>query len=252
MRVKQITAFTAAILITFSLRAADLVPPEIQLPGTQPNEVSNFEAPNKCDNCHAGYNDAGTAAAGEGEPQDEPATGWRGAAMGNAGRDPIFWATMAIAEQDFDGAGDLCIRCHSTGGWYGGRSTPTDASGLAASDSDGVDCDTCHSMTNPDNSEHQGVMNSPFVAKCDGDGDGEATETEDKCSTGEGFYGSGMTSMWAGGDKLGPYTEADASARHQAMQSMFHRSVDFCSRVHLTWFPVGISMLMLMGTPLLI
>jgi len=232
MRVKQITAFAAAILITFSLRAADLVPPEIQLPGTQPNEVSNFEAPNKCDNCHAGYNDAGTAAAGEGEPQDEPATGWRGAAMGNAGRDPIFWATMAIAEQDFDGAGDLCIRCHSTGGWYGGRSTPTDASGLAASDSDGVDCDTCHSMTNPDNSEHQGVMNSPFVAKCDGDGDGEATETEDKCSTGEGFYGSGMTSMWAGGDKLGPYTEADASARHQAMQSMFHRSVDFCGTCH--------------------
>ena len=124
--------------------AAITVPTEIQLPGTQPDEVSNFESPNKCDNCHAGYNDANTA----GEPQDEPATGWRGAGMGNAGRDPIFWATMAIAEQDFDGAGDLCIRCHSTGGWYAGRSTPTDGSGLATSDSDGVDCDTCHSMTN--------------------------------------------------------------------------------------------------------
>ena len=227
MHVKQITAFAVATLMTFSLRAADVVPTEIQLPGTQPTEVSNFEAPNKCDNCHAGYNDAGTAAAGEGEPQDEPATGWRGAAMGNAGRDPIFWATMAIAEQDFDGAGDLCIRCHSTGGWYGGRSTPTDASGLAASDSDGVDCDTCHSMTNPDDSEHMGVMNAPFVANCDD----EATSL-DKCSTGEGFYGSGMTSMWAGGDKLGPYTEADASARHQAMQSLYHRGVDFCGSCH--------------------
>jgi hypothetical protein len=227
MRVKQITAFAAATLMTFSLRAADVVPTEIQLPGTQPTEVSNLEAPNKCDNCHAGYNDAGTAAADEGEPQDEPATGWRGAAMGNAGRDPIFWATMAIAEQDFDGAGDLCIRCHSTGGWYGGRSTPTDASGLAASDSDGVDCDTCHSMTNPDDSEHLGVMNAPFIANCDGD-----VNSLDKCSTGEGFYGSGMTSMWAGGDKLGPYTEEDASARHQAMQSWFHRSVDFCGTCH--------------------
>ena len=48
--------------------------------------------------------------------------------MANAGRDPIFWATLAVAEQDFDGSGNLCIRCHSTGGWYGGRSTPTDGS----------------------------------------------------------------------------------------------------------------------------
>ncbi|MCU7800211.1 MAG: hypothetical protein KZQ70_08720 [gamma proteobacterium symbiont of Lucinoma myriamae] len=115
---KALIIFLFISIFSLSVQAADVVPTEIQLPGTQPNEVSNFESPNKCDNCHAGYNDANTAAAGEGHPQDEPATGWRGAAMGNAGRDPIFWATMAIAEQDFDGAGDLCIRCHSTGGWY--------------------------------------------------------------------------------------------------------------------------------------
>ena len=225
MNMLYIRSFTLFFLLLLSgiSTAADVVPPEIQLPGTQPREVSNFESPNKCDNCHSGYNDAGTV----GEPQHEPATGWRGAAMGNAGRDPIFWATMAIAEQDFDGAGDLCIRCHSTGGWYGGRSTPTDASGLATSDSDGVDCDTCHSMTNPDDKEHQGVMNSPFVANCDGD-----LAVLNKCSKDEGFYGSGMTSMWAPSDKLGPYTEEDASARHQAMQSKFHRSVDFCGSCH--------------------
>jgi hypothetical protein len=108
-------------------------------PGTQPNEVQNFESPDKCDNCHGGYDEARAYS-------NEPAYGWRGGAMGNAGRDPIFWATLAIAEQDFDGAGDLCIRCHSTGGWYAGRSTPTDGSGLQASDDDGVDCDTCVMM----------------------------------------------------------------------------------------------------------
>ena len=104
-------------------------------------------------------------------PENEPATGWRGAAMGNAGRDPVFWATLGVAEQDFDGAGDMCIRCHSTGGWYGGRSTPTDGSGLAASDDNGVDCDTCHTMTNPDNSDPilQGIMNPPFIANCSDD-----------------------------------------------------------------------------------
>ena len=206
----------STIFIT-SAHAADVVPPEIQMPGTQPNEVGNFESPDKCDNCHAGYNDLA--------PEHEPATGWRGAAMGNAGRDPIFWATLGVAEQDFDGSGDLCIRCHSAGGWYGGRSTPTDGSGLAASDDNGIDCDTCHAMTNPDNSEHQGVMNSPFIANCDGD-----PAVADKCNTGEGFYGSGMTSLWNGSDKLGPYS--DAAARHQFMQSNYHRSVDFCGTCH--------------------
>lgn len=217
---KIFITFVLISVFSLAVQAADVVPPEIQLPGTQPDEVSNFESPDKCDNCHAGYNDAGTIAAGEGHPQDEPATGWRGAAMGNAGRDPIFWATMAIAEQDFDGAGDLCIRCHSTKGWYGGRSTPTDASGLAASDSDGVDCDTCHSMTNPDDSEHIGVMNFPFIAN-------DSALAPDII---EGYYGNGMTSIWAGSDKLGPYSDADA--RHQFMKSEFHRSVDFCGTCH--------------------
>ena len=189
-----------------SIYAADEVPTDIQQPGTQPNEVGNLESPDKCDNCHGGYNSA-----------VEPAFNWRGSMMANAGRDPIFWATLAIAEQDFDGAGDLCIRCHSTGGWYAGHSTPTDGSGLTVGDADGVDCDTCHKMTNPDNSEHLGMMNPPFLAN---DGGSPAT----------GYYGSGMLSLWAGSDKLGPYNDADA--RHQFMQSEFHRDVDYCGSCH--------------------
>jgi hypothetical protein len=220
-------ALVLFLLLPGSSGAADVVPAEIQLPGTQPMEVANLESPGRCDNCHTGYNDQTTAAAGDGEPQDEPVTGWRGAAMGNAGRDPVFWATMAIAEQDFDGSGDLCLRCHSTGGWYAGRSTPTDGSGLAASDSDGVDCDACHLMTNPDNSEHIGVMNSPFLANCSVD---PAVPDKSCDSISEGFYGSGMLSLWAGGDKLGPYQPT--VARHQYMQSKFHRDVDYCGTCH--------------------
>ena len=215
-------------LTAATAQAADVVPNEVQMPGTQPNEVGNFESPDKCDNCHAGYNDLA--------PENEPATGWRGAAMGNAGRDPVFWATLGVAEQDFDGAGDLCVRCHSTGGWYGGRSTPTDGSGLAASDDNGVDCDTCHSMTNQDNSDPilQGVMNAPFTANCSDD----PIDPLGTCSSStEGYYGSGMLSIWGGGsDKLGPYS--DAAARHQFMQSKFHRSVDFCGSCHDVSNPV--------------
>lgn len=192
--------------------AADVVPSDIDQPGTQPGEIGNLESPDKCDNCHGGYNKA-----------IEPAFNWRGSMMANAGRDPIFWATVAIAEQDFDGSGDLCIRCHSTGGWYAGRSEPTDGSGLAAGDDDGVDCDTCHKMTNPDNSEYLGVMNPPFIAN-----------NEQNPAT--GYYGSGILSLWGGSDKLGPYS--DAEARHQFMQSDFHRSQDFCGSCHDVSNPV--------------
>ena len=122
------TLCTALLFILSSIAvAAETVPTDIQQPGTQPQEVGNLESPDKCDNCHGGYNTS-----------VEPAHNWRGSMMAQAGRDPIFWATLAIAEQDFDGSGDLCIRCHSTGGWLAGRSTPTDGSGLAAGDSDGV------------------------------------------------------------------------------------------------------------------
>ncbi len=186
--------------------AALTVPTDIQQPGTQPTEVGNLETPDKCDNCHGGYN-----------ASVEPSFNWRGSMMANAGRDPIFWATLAVAEQDFDGAGDLCIRCHSTAGWLSGRSTPTDGSGLAQGDSDGVECDFCHKMTNPDNSELLGVQNAPFIANDEG-------------IPPVGYYGSGMYSLWAGNEKLGPYS--DAAARHQFIQSNFHRDVDFCGTCH--------------------
>ena len=46
----------------------------------------------------------------------------------------------------------------------------------------------------------------------------------------EGYYGSGMLSLSAGRDKLGPYD--DAEARHEFQQSAFHRDVDFCGSCH--------------------
>lgn len=199
-----LVVIAVSIAVAGLVRAATVVPNEIQQPGTQPGEVSNLETPDKCDNCHGGYNRA-----------VEPAFNWRGSMMANAGRDPIFWATLAIAEQDFDGSGDLCIRCHSTGGWFAGHSTPTDGSGLTAGDADGVECDSCHKMTNPAGTEHAGVMNAPFIAN-----DG----------AGNGYYGSGILSLSGGNAKLGPYS--DAAAKHQFAQSKFHRDINFCGSCH--------------------
>jgi hypothetical protein len=200
-----------AIGLTGWVVLAEIVPTEVEQPGTQPNEVGSLETPDKCDNCHGGY-----------DQSVEPAFNWRGSMMANAGRDPLFWATVAVAEQDFDGAGDFCIRCHSPAGWTDGRSTPTDGSALMDKDADGVQCDLCHAMTNPDGSEHVGVQNPPFTAYDD--------------ATGEPYYGSGMYVLWSGSDKLGPY--ADPAARHQAMQSSFHREDGFCGTCHDVSNPV--------------
>jgi hypothetical protein len=186
--------------------AATSVPNEIKQPGTQPGEAGNLESPDKCDNCHGGYDHA-----------VEPTFNWQGSMMANASRDPVFWATLAIAEQDFPGSGDLCIRCHSTSGYYAGRSVPTDGSGLQAADATGVECDFCHKMTNTNQLEHPGVMNPPYIAN---DGGTPAI----------GYYGSGMAALSAGSAKLGPYSDADA--RHQWAQSLFHRDIDFCGVCH--------------------
>ena len=56
-------AVTGSLILTVGMlalglaSAAMIVPTEIQQPGTQPGEVSNLETPDKCDNCHGGYNE---------------------------------------------------------------------------------------------------------------------------------------------------------------------------------------------------
>ena len=211
-RTKLLTALLFSLVMTHG-NAADVVPNEVKMPGTQPGEVSSLQTANRCDNCHGGYNKI-----------VEPAHNWNGSMMSHAAGDPMFWATMAIAEQDFDGSGDLCLRCHTASGWLSGRSTPTDGSGLSASsDSDGVECDLCHRMTNPDQSEHIGIQNPPFIAN---DGGTPAV----------GYYGSGQYVIWNENSKLGPY--ADAEARHQSLQSVYYRSSDMCGTCHDVSNPV--------------
>ena len=203
-----------ALLSLFTLAwGAATVPMEVQMPGSQPGEADNLESVDKCDNCHQ-----------DTSPVVNIAHDWRGSMMAHAGRDPIYLATVAIAEQDFDGAGDLCIRCHTMAGWQAGRSTPTDASALTDADvADGIGCDVCHKMTNPDDSEHIGVQNAPFIAN---DGGVPA----------EAYYGNAQLSLSDASAKLGPY--ADAVPRHQWDQSLFHRSVDFCGSCHDVSNPV--------------
>jgi hypothetical protein len=205
-----------ALALTSAAGAATTVPTDVQMPGTQPGETSNIESVSKCDNCHGNF-------ANPAEPREEPWFTWSGGMMAHASRDPVFWATVAIAEQDFDGSGDLCLRCHVAEGWLAGRSTPTDGSGLAEGDADGVQCDVCHRLTNPNGLEHVGDQTPPFLA-------------HDEASPPTGYFGSSMYVIWGSNSKLGPY--ADATARHQFEPSQFHRSSDLCGTCHDVSNPV--------------
>ena len=90
------------------------------LNGTQPNELNTeIFASDTCSACHGFY-----------DPMMEPYEPWVASLMGQAGRDPVFYACLDVANQDVADGGDLCLRCHSPSGWLAGRSTPTDGSGL--------------------------------------------------------------------------------------------------------------------------
>ena len=227
--------------------------PLLRMPGSQPAQGIALEAPNRCLNCHAGYNEA-----------VEPGFNWKGSMMAQAARDPIWFACMTVALQDSlavlgnTNAGDLCIRCHSPAAWLGGRSDPTNASLMTADDFDGLSCDVCHRMYDPFHAD-------TFAGTREGaDWTGywdEATqlsqdmaaltlqEDANELSQLTAFYGgpwtpsatytengSGQYFIAANAAKRASF--ADADARHQMLYSRFHKSKYFCNSCHDVSNPV--------------
>ncbi|WP_020681399.1 fibronectin type III domain-containing protein [Marinobacterium rhizophilum] len=236
--------------------------PLLRMPGTQPDQGVNLENPNRCLNCHAGFNPAG-----------EPGFQWQGSMMAQAARDPIFWASMTVAGQDSiwalgnPNAVDLCERCHLPEGWLAGRSDPPNASLMQQSDFDGVHCDVCHRMWDPFFEEaHSGLRESSDWATYwdeagnTGPGSGTLSQTEADRTYNEDWQLSQTITLFDGmnffnwnGDKkpVNPdYTEnasgqyfispnaqkrasfADADARHQMLYSRYHKSKFFCGTCH--------------------
>lgn len=128
-------------------------------PGTQQQELSNitfpapynvFEFTVTCAGCHGGTIDQQAAHFGV----------QAGTAMASSARDPVFRANQIAvnnilkAVSGADGAGNMCMRCHSPNGWYSGRFDPTlggDAQGktmehsiVLSTDDEGISCESCH------------------------------------------------------------------------------------------------------------
>lgn len=110
-------------------------------PGTQPNTLTQpiYSPSTGCALCHGAFEEDDTKVWKE----------WQGSMMAQSARDPLFYACLAIANQDSLQSGDLCIRCHAPKAWLEGRSTPTDASAFMSTDRDGVSCFFCHRLVDP-------------------------------------------------------------------------------------------------------
>jgi len=111
------------------------------LKGTKPGDLAfpDFTDADTCASCHGG----GIA----GDTSFLPADTWAGTMMANAARDPVFFAALAVANQDKPGVGTYCLRCHSPIGFVQGHATPPDGSAFNDIDKQGIGCDTCHRAT---------------------------------------------------------------------------------------------------------
>ncbi len=166
----------AAVLAAFASAAAADVPGRaiprgtVPNPGTQQQELSNitfpapfnvFEFTVTCAGCHGGTIDQQAAHFGV----------QGGTNMASAARDPIFRANQIAVNNILkavtteDGAGNMCMRCHSPNGWYSGRFDPTlggDPQGktmmhsiVASTDDEGISCESCHRAVG--NVKHQSI-----------------------------------------------------------------------------------------------
>jgi hypothetical protein len=180
---------------------------DFRVPGTHVGDVSPaaFTASSECRVCHGDY-----------APASDPFTTWKGSLMGNAGRDPLFYAQMATANQDVANAGYYCMRCHVPMSIVTGHANQTLGNTLDATDLDGVSCNFCHSMVDP--------IYRPGISP---PGDQAILAQLDDVPQ---HYGNAMFVLDPSGIRRGPYS--DFTPPHQAIVDPFLSSSNFCGTCH--------------------
>ena len=190
---------------------------DFALPGTQPGMLTHpTVGAETCASCHGFYDEV-----------HDPYATWSASMMGQAMRDPVYLAALAIANQDADFAGALCLRCHTPGGHLEGRTVPTDGSALNDIDLQGVTCNFCHRMVDPE-----------YTAGVSPDVDlGILTDLGANAPTPSQFQG-GVFVVDPEDRRRGPYLyPLDKNGNptffyHEWEQSPFHQSSNACASCH--------------------
>lgn len=134
----------AALAVALGVKLAFATVPttvaDFYAPGTQPHGVDHqLVFAGACMGCHTDYE----------EWHNDTGYLWSGSMMAQSARDPIFYAALAIANQDASFAGEFCLRCHAPQGWQRGNSKDPSGGMLSGADFDGVSCSVCHRAVDP-------------------------------------------------------------------------------------------------------
>jgi len=203
MKTRYVKIGIVLIISIFLIGAVATNIDDFFLPGSQPGQSGTFDNPNQCANCHGDY-----------DLSVEPMHNWKGSMMAQAMRDPLYLASMTIANQDAIDSGDLCIRCHSPSGWLEGRSTPTDGSALNAIDMEnGVQCHFCHKLIDPKSTS---TVDLEYME----------TLTDIPPQSGNGMFVVDSDNN----TKRGPFE--DINANHPVIYSTFHSESTLCATCH--------------------
>jgi hypothetical protein len=173
---------------------------DIYLPGMQPEEAGiEFAKVQQCRMCHSKMKN---------KDADIYET-WQGGMMAQAARDPLYRATLTIANQDVAGVGEFCWRCHTPRGWLEGRSSAADGSLLNTEDMYGVSCDVCHKFIDPLSDEAKQLVKDVPPG-----------------------YGNAMIVADPANVVRGPYDDSKGAMPHETKQSDFHASGNLCGTCH--------------------
>ena len=173
---------------------------KVFLPGTQPEDTElSFKEIKTCKTCHSKTKNG----------DDDPFFSWQGGMMAQAARDPLYRAALTVANQDVEGVGEFCWRCHTPRGWLEGRSSPVDGSQLNEEDMQGVSCVVCHRFVDPLSDEAKGLVKDVPPS-----------------------YGNSMMVADPEHVMRGPYGDGKVEAVHKTMKSDFHGSSNLCGVCH--------------------
>jgi len=197
MTIRFSQAIVACSIVWLS---AQSVSAEVLLPGMQPQEAGiEFVKVQQCRMCHGGTDNADA----------DPFLSWQTGLMSISAKNPLFRAALTIANQDVEGIGEFCLRCHAPRAWLEGRSTPTDGRALNREDLYGVSCTVCHSYIDPLSDE------AAKIVKDIPPGYGNAMMVSDPQNIVRGPYGDGKGAM-----------------PHGVAKSSFHASSELCGVCH--------------------